>query len=124
MNIEENNMKNKLFFRGLKAFNNRKYYDAHEYWENLWIDYQLEDAKFIQGLIQLSVGYFHITNLNINGAKGLFSKCLPKLKLYKAGCRGVNVNLLIEAVNKTVKDLNSIDNIKDFNWKLAPIIDD
>ena len=124
VNIEENKMKNKLFSRGLKAFNNKKYYDAHEYWEDLWTDYRLEDAEFIQGLIQLSVGYFHITNLNINGAKGLFGKCLPKLKLYREGCRGVNVNLLIDAVDETLKNLNSIDDIEDFNWKLAPIIDD
>ena len=63
MDIEERN-KRELFLNGVKAFNKKKYYDAHEYWEELWIDYQLDDAKFIQGLIQMSVGYFHITNLN------------------------------------------------------------
>ena len=122
--IKNSNFKYKLFKRGVKAFNHKKYYDAHEYWEDLWTDYRLEDAKFIQGLIQLSVGYFHITNSNINGAKGLFTKCLPKLQLYKSGCRGINVVLLINAVNLTIKNLNSIEDVKDFNWKLVPIIND
>tara|TARA_B110000263_G_C15309958_1_gene512511 strand:+ start:3830 stop:4204 length:375 start_codon:yes stop_codon:yes gene_type:complete len=122
MNIKEEKIKEELFLNGIKAFNNRRYYDAHEYWEDLWSDYQLKDAKFIQGLIQLSVGYFHITNLNINGAKGLFNKCLLKLELYKEGARGIDVILIIDAVHKTIYNLNKIDNIKDFNWNNAPTI--
>ena len=39
-----------LFQKGMDAFNKRKFYDAHEYWEELWLDYQLNDAMFIQGL--------------------------------------------------------------------------
>ena len=37
-----------LFQKGIKAFNERNFYDAHEYWEELWLDYKLEDSKFIQ----------------------------------------------------------------------------
>jgi predicted metal-dependent hydrolase len=40
-----------LFNKGIIAFNNRQYYDAHEFWEDLWLNYKLEDAKFVQGLI-------------------------------------------------------------------------
>ena len=122
MSAEEENNKRDLFLKGIKAFNNRSYYDAHEYWEDLWIDYRLKDAKLIQGLIQLSVGYFHITNLNINGAKSMFGKCLPKLDLYKKNSRGLDVFYLIDAVNKTIENLNDIEDIKDFNWHHAPKI--
>ena len=66
MNLEEQKIKQELFISGLNAFNANKFYDAHEYWEDLWSDYRLKDPKFIQALIQLSVGYFHISNLNIN----------------------------------------------------------
>ena len=64
MSLDENKIKRELFEKGLKAYNEREFYDAHEYWEDLWSDYVLPDAKFIQALIQLSVGYFHITNSN------------------------------------------------------------
>ena len=121
MDIEERN-KRELFLNGVKAFNKKKYYDAHEYWEELWIDYQLDDAKFIQGLIQMSVGYFHITNLNIIGAKRLFEKCLPKLKYYEKGVKNINVQYLIESVDKSLNNLNSIRHTKDFDWRLAPKI--
>ena len=118
----EEEIKKELFSKGIKAFNNRNYYDAHEYWEDLWTDYRLKDAKLIQGLIQLSVGYFHITNLNINGAKSMFGKCLLKLDLYKQNSRGIDVVFLINAVNNTIDNLNEIENIKDFNWSNAPKI--
>ena len=66
-----------LFMKGIDSFNNQKYYDAHEFWEKLWSEYPLKDALFIQGLIQASVAYFHITNLNLRGSKNLFNKSLP-----------------------------------------------
>ena len=35
----------------MTSFKNFKFYDAHEYWEDLWSDYHLKDAKFIQALV-------------------------------------------------------------------------
>tara|TARA_B100001964_G_C13770243_1_gene395680 strand:- start:114 stop:506 length:393 start_codon:yes stop_codon:yes gene_type:complete len=120
MNTKEDNIKQKLFIKGIEAFNNNAFYDAHEYWEDLWSDYRLKDAKFIQALIQLSVGYFHITNMNFNGAKGLLNKCLPKFDLYRPNSRGLNVDSIINAVQDSLENLNNIENIIDFNWKLVP----
>ena len=53
MNLEENKVKDKLFLDGLNCFRSSKYYDAHEYWEELWSDYYLKDAKLVQASIQL-----------------------------------------------------------------------
>ena len=33
----------KLFYRGVHYFNIKDYYEAHEYFEEMWIDYKLED---------------------------------------------------------------------------------
>ena len=63
MNTDNQDIKDILFLKGLKSFNESDFYDAHEYWEELWSDYILSDRKFIQGLIQLAVAYFHITNI-------------------------------------------------------------
>ena len=119
MSLEED-IKVKLFTRGLNAFNKHEFYDAHEYWEDLWSDYKLKDAKFIQALIQLSVGYFHITNLNINGANGLLKKCMPKFILFKPFQRGLNVDNIIISVESSLKNLDNIENITEFDWNLVP----
>tara|TARA_B110000196_G_scaffold19001_1_gene14944 strand:- start:756 stop:1148 length:393 start_codon:yes stop_codon:yes gene_type:complete len=120
MNLEEKEIKYKLFIDGLNAFNKHEFYDAHEYWEDLWSDYRLKDAKFIQALIQLSVGYFHISNLNINGANGLLKKCMPKFNLFKPAQRGLDVDYIIISIEASLKKLNSIENITEFDWSLVP----
>ena len=60
------------FIKGLKLYNQRKFYAAHEYWEEMWTNFYFNDRIFVQGLIQTSVGDFHITNINLHGARGLF----------------------------------------------------
>ena len=105
----------KLFQQGIQAFNDRCYYDAHEYWEELWLDYKLDDAQFIQGLIQLAVSYFHFYNGNINGARSMIKKCLKKFEIYESS-RGINVLELkseIISVQSYFKETEVIDNIKD-----------
>ena len=74
--------KEDLFIKGLVEYNNKNFYDAHEFWEELWSDYKLEEPNLIQGLIQVAVGYYHLTNLNKKGAIGLFTKSLKKLSPY------------------------------------------
>ena len=122
MSINDQEIMKDLFDKGLKSFNEKKFYDAHEFWEDLWSDFRLSDAKFVQGLIQLSVGYFHISNFNKNGANGLFKKCLPKLNLYRPEHRGIDVENILKSVNKTLDFLSKIEDMKDFDWSLAPKI--
>ena len=114
--------KEKLFQKGIDRFNQRNYYDAHEYWEDLWSDYRLVDAKFIQGLIQLAVGYFHISNDNKNGARGLLNKCIPKLVEYRPEYRGLDIENILVDVDNTLKFLSKSDNMKNFDWKLVPTL--
>ena len=118
----DDDKKQKLFLKGVELFNNKQFYDAHDYWEELWSEYYLPDAKFIQGLIQLSVGYFHITNLNMNGANGLLSKSIKKLSQFKPQCRGIDVNYLIQCAEKSLNNLSKIDNVKEFDWGVVPML--
>ena len=117
MNIE---IKEKLL-NGIIKFNNKEYYDSHEYFEDIWINYTLEDRFFIQALIQLSVAYFHISNQNKNGAIGLFKKCIKKLDIYKdSNSFIININQVIESAHRSFSYVQKIDNMSEFNWDLAP----
>ena len=109
-----------LFNKGLKYFNNKNYYDAHEEWEELWINHKLKDALLIQGLIQLAVGYFHIKNSNIKGSLSLFNKSIPKFEKYFINEREIDVAYILKQVSLTIKDLNSIPHTSKFDWSLAP----
>ena len=98
-----------LFQKGIDAFNGRKFYDAHEYWEELWLDYKLEDATFIQGLIQLSVSYFHYSNGNLKGARSMVLKCWKKFDKYEKTVRGIDVKLLKSQIQTVIKYYDKVD---------------
>jgi len=104
-----------LFQKGIKAFNDRNFYDAHEYWEELWLNYKLDDSKFIQGLIQLAVSYYHLFNNNLNGAKSMISKCLGKLEKNIDKSWGIDVNELKNKVQDVKKHINNITYIEEIN---------
>ena len=97
-----------LFQKGIKAFNEKNFYEAHEYWEELWLDYKLDDSKFIQGLIQLAVSYYHLFNNNLNGAKSMIGKCLGKLDDFDRSW-GIDVNDLKNKVQDVKYHFNNIN---------------
>ena len=121
-NILQNSIEYKLFNKGIFLFNKKKYYDAHEFWEELWSEYKLDDPLFIQGLIQLSVAFFHISNLNLKGSKSLFQKCLPKLKSFPFNHRNLNLSEIIDCTQNCYEKVNSIEKPDYFDWELAPKI--
>jgi len=113
----------KLFIEAVESFNRKEYYDAHEYFEEMWIDHNLDDKLFIQALLQLSVAYFHISNYNKNGAIGLFKKSINKLDLYVDTPQYIaNINTVIKLAHKSYQDVINKD-IDQFDWSLAPILE-
>ena len=120
--MTDSNIEETIFLKGIDSFNDKSFYDAHESWELLWTEYALQDALFVQGLIQLSVAFFHITNLNLIGSKNLFNKCLPKLKKFPSNHRDLNLSDIIDSAEESLKMVSSIDKVSQFDWELAPRI--
>tara|TARA_B100000315_G_C14407246_1_gene509309 strand:- start:443 stop:808 length:366 start_codon:yes stop_codon:yes gene_type:complete len=101
-----------LFHKGIEAFNNRQFYDAHEYWEELWLDYKLNDPQFIQGLIQLAVSYFHLSNQNLKGARSMLKKCQKKIDPIEIA-RGIDVIELKSQILNVQEYFENINNTSD-----------
>lgn len=120
--MTDSNIEEIIFLKGIDSFNDKSFYDAHESWELLWTEYALQDALFVQGLIQLSVAFFHITNLNLIGSKNLFNKCLPKLRKFPSNHRDLNLSDIIDSAEESLKMVSNIDKVSQFDWELAPKI--
>jgi predicted metal-dependent hydrolase len=60
------------YLAGILFFNEQDYFEAHEVWENLWMDCAGPERKFYQGLIQAAVALYHFGNGNLRGAVKLF----------------------------------------------------
>lgn len=69
-----------LFALGLKQFNEGQYFECHETWEAYWkpLEAGLE-KNLVQGLIQVSVAYYHWHKGNVKGALRLIDRALPRI---------------------------------------------
>jgi len=118
--VTEKKKKEKLYQDGLNYFKSGDYFEAHESWEDLWSGFYLEDRKFIQGLIQLSVSFVHLERGNINGAKSLLNKSIEKFQLFSGTHRNVNLDLLLGQIKVVSLAYDKIKSPTDFDWNLVP----
>jgi uncharacterized protein len=79
------------FLRGVALFNARKFFEAHEVWEELWLVEPEPEKTFLQGLIQLAAACHHHGRGNLRGAKSLLAAGLAKLERFPDDHRGLAV---------------------------------
>lgn len=110
--------------KGIEEFNRGEYFECHETLEDVWMLETGRDKRFYQGLIQLSVGFFHLLNRNLRGAASQWEKGMAKLADYDDEHLGVNLKLLLAKMRCCHELLESIREGRqaEFDWSLAPQI--
>jgi uncharacterized protein len=86
--------------RGVELFNDRKFWHAHEAWEEIWLKSQGDDKQFLQGLIQLAAAYHHVQRGTLRGAVRLFDAALRRLEPFPANHFGVDRAAAVEAARR------------------------
>ena len=64
----------------LNLFNNQKWYEAHDAFEDIWNTLDGDERQVIQGILQVSVSQFHLSKGNLNGATILLGEGLGRIK--------------------------------------------
>ena len=80
--------------QGVEEFNRACYFEAHETLEDLWRETSGSLRLFYQGLIQLAVALYHLSNGNRRGALNLLAKGIEKLAMYQPVCQSIDVDAL------------------------------
>jgi uncharacterized protein len=80
----------------IAAFNQQRFYDCHDLLEAMWMDASYPDKTFYQGLLQITVGLYHLGNLNWNGSKILLGEGISRLRDFQPEYAGVDVNQLVQ----------------------------
>jgi hypothetical protein len=65
--------------RGQELFNDEKFFEAHEVWEDLWKLEYGKDKTFLQGLIQAAGHFVHLQKGNWSGALSVGEAARAKL---------------------------------------------
>jgi uncharacterized protein len=92
--------KERLYSRGLDAFNSSRFYDAHEHWEEVWLKAVNPEKMFLQGLIQVAAAFHHHSRANFLGTRNLLREGLLKLDRFPE----IYGDLEIEALRITVRE--------------------
>lgn len=91
------------FERGVALFNARKFFQAHEAWEELWLAELQPEKTFLQGLIQLAAALHHYSRGNSRGAKSLLSSGIAKLERFPGRHRGLALSQLRAQATRCVR---------------------
>jgi predicted metal-dependent hydrolase len=105
---------------GMKLFNTREFFAAHEALEDAWREEKGEVRNLYRGILQVAVVYLHTTRGNYEGAIKVHERCIKWLKDWPDVCRGVQVGQLrndLESVIKEVRRLGKA-NINAFEFSL------
>ena len=65
---------------GIRLFNDGYYFEAHDLFEEVWIERTGREKTFYQGLIQIAAGFYKVAMQNQGGARSLVAKGLEKLR--------------------------------------------
>ena len=84
-----------LVVRGLQEFNRGQYYRCHETLEDAWNAEPRSVRLLYQGILQIGVGFFHITKGNWRGAVKVLERGILKIVRFEPGCQGVDVASLL-----------------------------
>jgi predicted metal-dependent hydrolase len=86
--------------RGIRHFNAREFYDAHEVWEDVWRESQGMEKRFLQGLIQAAVALHHHSTGNVVGACSLMERSRRNLAACPEQYGGIRLGLLLTALGE------------------------
>lgn len=70
------------FDRGVDEFNRGFYFECHDTIEDLWTGLRGPSRDFFQGLIQVSVAFYHLGNGNPAGTESMMRRALRRFERY------------------------------------------
>jgi hypothetical protein len=86
------------YSHGIRLFNAREFYDAHEVWEDVWREATGVEKKFLQGLIQAAVAFHHHSTGNVVGARSLIERGRKNLAAYPENFGGIRLDALLQSL--------------------------
>ena len=85
--------------RGIAEFNEARFRQSHETWEELWKDTPYPERLFLLALTKLGAGYAHALRRNERGMRSQLAEAVRILRVFAPAYAGVDAQRLIDDVN-------------------------
>lgn len=110
--------------QGIQQFDRRQFYACHDSIELVWVDEPGDLRLIYQGLLQISVAFYHLQGCNWPGMVKMLAREQPKLMPFLPACQGVDLEGLLAQVERceaALRELGS-EGMAEFDPELLPII--
>jgi predicted metal-dependent hydrolase len=114
-----------LVLKGIEEFNRGEFYECHEYLEEAWMREPGRVRFLYQGILQISVGFYHLQNGNWRGATGLLRNGAVRLREFEPETLGIDVAKLVRESERCLKELEELgrERISDFDRAKVPKVE-
>ena len=86
--------------KSVLLFNRHLFFEVHEVLEPPWMQEQGEIKKFLQGLIQVAVAFYHLERGNLAGTRSLLHEGLIKIAPHSPACLGLELRDFIAGLEQ------------------------
>lgn len=83
------------FWQAVEQFNQGEFYACHDTLEAIWIEAPTSERNFYQGILQIAVAIYHLSNRNWRGAVILLGEGLNRLLKYQPEYGGIEVDRFV-----------------------------
>lgn len=94
------------FWQGVAQFNSGEFYACHDTLEALWHAAAGPEKDFYQGILQIAVGCYHLSNDNWRGAATLLGAGANRLEAYEPSYGSIDVIVLRDRALDLLADLH------------------
>lgn len=89
----------------VEQFNQKQFYECHDSLEALWMEAPESERNFYQGILQVSVAFYHLSNHNWQGAVILMGEGRRRLQAYQPTYAGLDLDAFVAQVTHTLTQL-------------------
>ena len=93
--------------KAIDLFNNQKWYEAHDAFEDIWNDLVGDERQIVQGILQVSVSQFHLNKGNLNGAMILIGEGLGRIRNRASEDLEIDLKQLCRSLESILSKLHS-----------------
>ena len=113
MNEENTKSFQDSIYIALNLFNDQKWYEAHDAFEDIWNTLDGDERQIIQGILQVSVSQFHLSKGNLNGATILLGEGLGRIKNRTKINLGIDLEKFCKCLEELLRKLQYKEEIKE-----------
>jgi hypothetical protein len=96
------------FWQGVAEFQQGEYYACHDTLEALWIESQEPDKTFLQGVLQIAVACYHLSQQNWRGTIILLGEGIHRLSSYRPNYDEIDVELFLDTSAELLQSLQQL----------------